>query len=126
MTAVGTLLNPTERLEIRDSRDTLLAWATQWLVEAAEDELIYAVPKLYLSQDAAEWLVASQPYDSVFAGAHIHAPSRDSRAFITVHASFELYRTGEPVVVDYAAITVGRKMPDIRRVISRAAAMLRI
>lgn len=113
-------------LEIRDASG-LLAWSSVWATQILEQHLLVAVPRLRLSQEITQSLVARIPYASVFAPAVFVLDGLEPRTFFVVHATFSLYRTGEPDITDFALIAPvpGLPRPSPSQVINQTANMLR-
>jgi len=107
-----------------------IAWSALWIVDELEGHRLVAVPRLRLSHEAGLELSARLPYSKVFLGARILAPGwkdRGNHGFVVVHATFDLYRTGEADLSGFAAmvITPSTVRPPVDKVIRRTAEMLR-
>jgi hypothetical protein len=104
-----------------------IAWTSLWLVDEMDEHRLVAIPRLRLSQETTLELTARIPYTTVFENATIQVLNDPPRTFFVVHATFDLYRTGEPDISGFAAIVPapGVPLPDLSLVISRTAKMLR-
>lgn len=114
------------RLELLRDGDAL-AWTQLWLVRSLDDHHLVAVPRLRLSQDTALALTSRIPYQKVFAGATVQVLGDPPREFVVVHASFDLYKSGEPDILGFAILVPdpASPLPPQEGVISMTAAMLR-
>jgi len=114
------------RLELlRDG--TALAWTTLWLVKAYGGHRLVAIPRLRLDQETCLSLTQRIPYQRVFAGATVQLLEDPPREFVVVHASFDLYKTGEADISGFAILVpdLSLPLPPQELVIKLTAAMLR-
>lgn len=105
-----------------------IAWASMWLVESMDGHRLVAVPRLRLSQEAALELTGRMPYAKVFIDARAYGVMDDPpRPFAVVHATFDLYLTGEPDISNFAILIPDPSLPkpSPAEVIKRTAQMLR-
>lgn len=104
-----------------------IAWTSLWLVDEMDGHRLVAIPRLRLSQETTLELTSRIPYATVFAEATMQVLDDPPRTFFVVHATFDLYRTGEPDILGFAAIVQapGVPLPNPSLVISRTAKMLR-
>ena len=103
-----------------------IGWAGTWLVDMLDSHSLVAMPRLRLDQETTLALTQRIPYARVFAGATL--PLRgEPRPFVVIAATFDLYRTSEPDISDFAVLLPDRSkpLPPPGLVISKAAAMLR-
>lgn len=103
------------------------AWSGLWLVQALDEHCLVAIPRLRLAQEVALELVSRIPYSTVFRDAVMSVREDPPRPFVVVHATFDLYRTGEPDISGFAAFIPfpGVPLPPQGVVITRTAQMLR-
>jgi hypothetical protein len=103
------------------------AWTSMWLVDRIDAHRLVAVPRLRLSQEVALELTSRLSYSTVFADATVCVLDDPPRPFVVVHATFDLYRTGEPDISGFAVLvpSPGAPLPPQAVVIARTAEMLR-
>ena len=113
------------RLEFR--RDGLLAWTTLWLVKKYEGHCLVAIPRLRLAQEPCLALTQRIPYQRVFEKATVQLLEDPPREFAVVHATFDLYKTGEADISGFAILVPDPSLPlpPQELVIKLTAAMLR-
>jgi len=114
------------RLEVRGPHGAPLGWTQAWVLDRIGDQRLLAVPRLHLAQDPALDLAAGQPYQQVFQDAHVTLDGQDY-ALLVLHATFDLWKYGEPDLTQVAFALVHGAF-DVSRLasyIQRSAEMLR-
>jgi len=102
----------------------VVAWSQLWLIERAGAHTMIAVPRLRLSQVVTLELTQRMPFAKVFEAATIEGYAG---TMFVVHATFDLYRTAEPDISDFAVIMLDPTAPmlPVSQVITRTAKMLK-
>lgn len=106
--------------------DQRIAWTGTWLVDSYDGHTLVAIPRLNLDQETTLALSCRLPYPKVFAGAGMRLRG-ELHGFVVIHATFDLYTTGEARISNFAALLPNKSLPlpPPGVVISRTAAMLK-
>lgn len=103
-----------------------IARTTLWIVDTVGTHTVVAIPRLHLTQELAMLFAAGKTYADVFSGATIALEGQPEQNFVVVHASLDLYRTGDPDISSFAVfIPNAVPPPSWGAVISKTANMLR-
>ena len=103
------------------------AWSAEWYIDQIEGHKLLAVPRLRLSHEVALELSQRIPYAHVFRAAIVSLGEDPPRRLVVVHATFDLYRTSEPDISNFAALVPNPEssLPLPSHVIEKTAEMLR-
>lgn len=118
-------LDPSTQVLIYDEHDTVQAWSNRFVCGAWPNGVeILRINRLRLAVEPTISFTTGRPYNQVFNNSILRLPSGQVIKFMVIGAEFDMFRTGEPDILNFLAYYKNGNRSSIGDVLALAKSLV--